>query len=86
MYSKFSGYRIPAGDSLRIEAPRAGGYGRPLERDVSAVGDDVRDGLLSITQAREDYGVVIDPVSGAPEIEATVNLRAHLPPVKEDRG
>jgi hypothetical protein len=42
--------------------PGGGGYGNPLERPVEKVVWDVRNGLVSIEGAREDYGVVItDP-------------------------
>ena len=40
--------------------PAGGGFGDPLERDVERVVADVRDGLVSVARAREDYGVVID--------------------------
>jgi N-methylhydantoinase B/oxoprolinase/acetone carboxylase alpha subunit len=82
MYSKFSGYRIPAGDVLRIEAPMGGGYGSPLERDVAAVVDDVGDGLLSVEQA-QDYGVVISP-SMAADLNATEELRIRLASASND--
>jgi N-methylhydantoinase B len=85
MHSKFSGHRIPAGDSLRIEAPMGGGYGNPLERDAAAVVDDVRDALLPVEQAR-DYGVVVDPESGRAATEATAELRAHLTTANSDPG
>ena len=38
--------------------PAAGGYGDPLERDPEAVLRDVRDELVSVGQAFDDYGVV----------------------------
>ncbi|MEV0810433.1 hydantoinase B/oxoprolinase family protein [Micromonospora sp. NPDC050200] len=36
-----------------------GGYGDPLERDPAAVLTDVEDGLVSVTGAERDYGVVL---------------------------
>jgi N-methylhydantoinase B len=36
-----------------------GGYGDPLDRDPLLVLEDVRDGLVSIQAARDDYGVMI---------------------------
>jgi N-methylhydantoinase B len=82
MHSKFSGYRIPAGDTLRIEAPMGGAYGSPLEREISAVVDDVRDGLLSVDQARE-YGVVIS-LSKTADLDATGELRTRLATANND--
>ena len=54
------------------------GVGDPLERDMELVARDVRDGLVSPESAREDYGVVIDPESGALDAQATRDLRARL--------
>ena len=40
--------------------PGGGGYGNPLERPIEKVFLDVKNGLVSIKGAREDYGVVFD--------------------------
>jgi len=48
-----------AGDSFICVGPAGGGYGNPLERDMRQVLEDVRDELISIDTARNDYGVVI---------------------------
>ena len=37
--------------------------GNPLERELSAIVDDVREGLVSIEQAHNDYGVLLDPAT-----------------------
>ena len=39
--------------------PGGGGYGNPLERPVEKVMLDVKNGLVSIKGAHEDYGVVL---------------------------
>jgi N-methylhydantoinase B len=52
---------IPAGERLRLELPGGGGFGDPRERDLDAVRDDVRDGLVSKEAAAESYGVIVDP-------------------------
>jgi N-methylhydantoinase B len=36
-----------------------GGFGDPLDRDPQAVRNDVREGFISLTSARDDYGVVL---------------------------
>ena len=53
------------GDRLTVSALSggAGGWGHPLERDPTAVLNDVLDGYVSLEGARHDYGVVIDPKS-----------------------
>jgi N-methylhydantoinase B len=56
--------------------PGGGGYGNPLERPIESVVSDVRNGLVSIEGAREDYGVVIaDAKTLAVDLTATGRLR-----------
>jgi N-methylhydantoinase B len=62
------------GDIILIQGPGAGGYGDPLERPVDSVLDDVRCGLVSVENARLEYGVVID-TAGALDEAATSRLR-----------
>ena len=59
-----------------LDLPGGGGYFSPLDRDPNAVAEDVADGLVSIEAARRDYGVVIEPVSGDVDVEATNQERA----------
>src|SRR5258706_9305513 len=51
---------IEQGDLLYLNCQGGGGYGDPLHRDVEAVGEDVRDGVVSAVAARDIYGVVLD--------------------------
>jgi len=66
------------GQVFRHELPGAGGYGDPLARELAMVERDLRDGLVTITRAAKDYGVVAhgDP----PQIDrpATEALRSQL--------
>ena len=55
--------RLKPGDVVTMEASGGGGYGNPLERSPERVRQDVIEGYVSVEKAREDYGVVIDPVS-----------------------
>ena len=53
---------IEPGERAANMNPGGGGYGNPFERPIEKVVLDVRNGLVSIDGAREDYGVVIsDP-------------------------
>jgi len=52
-----------------------GGWGDPFQRDPDKVLDDVRNEYVSITSAREDYGVVIDPDTLQLDQTATQRLR-----------
>jgi N-methylhydantoinase B len=45
---------------LVIGLPGGGGFGSSLERDPSLVREDVLDGLVSVEQARDVYGVVLN--------------------------
>ncbi|HYX89974.1 MAG TPA: hydantoinase B/oxoprolinase family protein, partial [Myxococcaceae bacterium] len=51
--------RMPPRATLRIETAGGGGYGNPFERDPALVLADVRDGLVSLEHARQEYGVAI---------------------------
>jgi N-methylhydantoinase B len=55
--------------------PGGGGLGHPWKRDVAAVADDVRLGLVSPEAARRDYGTVVAS-DGTIDAAATAVLRA----------
>ena len=74
--SKFTGFRLAAGDSIEITVPNSGGYGEPLEREPALVLADVFDGFTTVERARDDYGVVIEPAPMRLDEEATRRLRA----------
>ena len=66
------------GDVYRLIQAGAGGYGDPLERDVYAVLDDVKQEKLTVDYARREYGVVIDVDSLELDIVATEQLRSQM--------
>ena len=71
---------VRAGEVIRIRTTGGGGWGDPLDREPAAVVRDVQWGKVSVSAAREDYGVV---VSGAGEQamvdeSATASLRTEL--------
>ena len=51
---------------------------RPLEREPARVLKDVRNELVSLRSAREDYGVVIDPATWTVDEAGTSRLREEL--------
>jgi N-methylhydantoinase B len=67
--SRFGDQRLQKGDILRLERPGGGGLGNPRERSSGKVLEDVRQGYVSIDQARSSYGVAIV----APESEPMLN-------------
>jgi N-methylhydantoinase B len=66
---------VPAGTEYLQEASGGGGYGPPKERDAETVRREVRDGLVSVAAARDVYGVVVDPVTYALDVDGTAALR-----------
>ncbi|OED37601.1 hydantoin utilization protein B [Chromatiales bacterium (ex Bugula neritina AB1)] len=74
MISKMNGIELKAGQRVRLETPGGGGYGAPFKRRVSDVADDVINEFISVQQAQDDYGVVVDN-NGTVNTSATVNLR-----------
>ncbi len=72
--SKSTFYASPT-DIVSMQTPGGGGYGDPLERDPTAVLDDVRCGKVSLDRAREVYGVAINPESWTVDLQETSRLR-----------
>jgi N-methylhydantoinase B len=55
-----AGVAVPRGDVVNIRMQNGGGYGDPLDREVTAVLRDVLDGKVTPDTARAIYGVVVD--------------------------
>jgi len=60
---KCARYPLKRGEVARLVTGTGGGWGSPLERPVEAVIEDVRDGYVSLEQAKQDYGVELDPLT-----------------------
>jgi N-methylhydantoinase B len=65
-------------DILYMRMASGGGYGDPLVRDPQRVLSDVEDGVVSQSEARDIYGVVIDGDDPVLDLAATERLRARL--------
>ena len=65
---------LKQGEVLGYACQGGGGYGDPFQRDAAKVAVDVRDGMVSLSAARDLYGVVLD-ASGAVDERATDALR-----------
>lgn len=68
-------FNVPTGSWIVQLSGGGGGYGSPLNRPVEKVLEEVRDGLLSIEKAKEDYGVMIHPDTLKVDTKATEKLR-----------
>src|SRR5207248_1549677 len=76
---------IPAGTVFHQLAGGGGGYGDPRERPAELVLADVRNGMISINAAREDYGVCIDPHTLSIDEQRTAELRSAAPLSRVER-
>jgi N-methylhydantoinase B/oxoprolinase/acetone carboxylase alpha subunit len=74
--AKFVGKTLDAGDTLEIKTPIGGGYGSPLERDPELVLKDVLDEYMTVHDAKDQYGVIIDLGTKTVDQGATEKLRA----------
>jgi N-methylhydantoinase B len=75
VYARACGVRVPAGTIISHRTAGGGGYGSPLERDAESVLTDVLDEFITIGEAKETYGVVIDPQTMKVDEAATQRLR-----------
>src|SRR3984957_7852753 len=90
------GEPVLAGQVVRVVTTGGGGWGDPLERDTEWVLRDVIEGKVSLSAARDDYGVVLNADGGkerfAVDEAATAALRGKLKaartkePLMIDRG
>jgi len=65
------------GAILFQQAGGGGGYGDPYLRAVEKVQEEVKNGILSVENAKEDYRVVIDPKTFEVDIEQTKEIRGN---------
>jgi N-methylhydantoinase B len=70
--------QVPLGPGERLYVVKGGGggWGDPLERDPTAVREDVLDEYVSPERARADYGVILDPATLEIDWHATTAERA----------
>jgi N-methylhydantoinase B len=67
--------KVPSGAILFQQAGGGGGYGDPYLRPSEKVAEEVKNGIISVECAKEDYGVVVDPETFEINLEETENLR-----------
>ncbi len=66
---------VPAGTIYRQRAGGGGGHGNPHDRPAARVAEEVRNGVVSIESARDDYGVVLEGQTLAIDEDATCEAR-----------
>ncbi|WP_268884472.1 hydantoinase B/oxoprolinase family protein [Alicyclobacillus suci] len=60
-FGKCARRTLHKGDVVRLITATGGGYGNPLRRTVAAVLEDVKNGWIRVDQARDVYGVLVNP-------------------------
>ncbi|MFQ5878643.1 MAG: hydantoinase B/oxoprolinase family protein [Dehalococcoidia bacterium] len=85
------GTKAKKGDHLYFFSNGGGGYGRPWRREPQKVLDDVIDGYVSLSKAREVYGVAIQVVDARAldyriDWEETARLRQELETKPREQG
>lgn len=75
---KVAALKLKKGDLVILRSGGGGGWGDPLDRDLELVRMDVKNEYISIKDAREIYGVVIDPGTLTIRWEETKKLREEM--------
>jgi len=66
---------VPPGTLYLQQAGGGGGWGDPKKRPARKVAEEVRDGIISLDQAREAYGVALDEKTLELDEEETAKVR-----------
>jgi len=72
-----TGVALAPGDTFEMMCASGGGFGDPLDRDVQAVGRDLRESRVDRETAEQVYGVVFD-VEDNPDEAATAQRREEI--------
>ncbi len=78
---KVGGFKLKAGDIVRMESSGGGGHGDPVRRDPDDVARDIALGYLGQERARQVYGVVLT-ASGTVDGAATDGERKRVAAVR----
>lgn len=60
-FGKYARYPLNKGDVVKLITATGGGYGNPLDRSPEKVAFDVKNGYISLEQAKEVFGVIVNP-------------------------
>ena len=74
------------GDCFVCIMPGGGSIGDPIERDAYSVARDVREGNVSPEWAKKAYRVVLNSMTGEPDLEKTRLLREQTKQIRMKRG
>jgi transposase-like protein len=65
VFGKTAQYRLRRGEVARMVTGTGGGYGDPYKRPEEEIAEDLRNGYITPEMAERDYGIRIDPRTGA---------------------
>jgi N-methylhydantoinase B len=77
-WRKISNLPIAPNEIISLQTGGGGGYGPALKREPEKVLLDVRDEYVSVEEAKEKYGVVIDANEMKIDVEGTQELRKQM--------
>lgn len=60
-FGKIARFPLNKGDKVVLCTATGGGYGDPYKRDPQKVAWDVKNEYITVEQAKDDYGVIVDP-------------------------
>jgi len=69
---------LHSGDAYILRSGGGGGYGSPLERELTSLQNDIRQGYVTAAAAEKFYGVVFLPGTNAIDSSATEKRRAEM--------
>lgn len=64
-YGKYARFPLQTGDVVQLLTATGGGFGNPLRRPADKVASDARNGYISVEQAQDLYGILLDPATFA---------------------
>ena len=76
-HNPLRGKRLERGDRFEVLTTGGGGWGDPMLREPARVLEDFLDGYVTLAEARDNYGVVIDSRIASVDREATERARAN---------
>jgi N-methylhydantoinase B len=66
------------GERVRVETAGGGGWGLPYQRPIHKVEEDVRRGLVRLPEAKNPYGVIVNPATLEKDDVLTYRVRHYL--------
>jgi N-methylhydantoinase B len=69
---------VPSGTVLFQQSGGGGGYGNPYLRSPEQVVQEVKNGVISVERAKQDYGVTVDSDTLELDLAETEKIRKKI--------